>query len=321
MPEPKLLDQVRTAMNLRHFSLRTQEAYISWILRFILFHKKRHPLEMAEPEILRYLTYLTEERNVSASTQNQALNAILFLYRFVLEKPLGYIGDLPRAKRRKRLPVVFTQEEVRRLLSFLAGPEWLMANLLYGAGLRLLECLELRIKDIDFDSHKIWIRNGKGGKDRVTLLPRTVVPKLQKHIESVRELHKRDLLNGFGETSLPDALARKYVNASKDWGWQFLFPASRLSLDPASGTRMRFHADESSLQRAVHEAILRAGITKRGSCHTLRHSFATHLLENGYDIRTVQELLGHADVRTTMIYTHVRVGGGTAVRSPLDDTP
>ncbi len=319
MTAPKLLDQVRAAMTVRHFSPRTHEAYLHWILKFILFHKKRHPQEMGEAEIRAFLAYLAEEQHVSASTQNQALNSILFLYRVVLEKPLETINNIPRAKRPRRLPTVFSQAEARKILTFLNGPLWLMGSLLYGCGLRLLECVELRIKDLDFELHQVIIRSGKGEKDRVTMMPRRLVHHLQQHVDIVRQIHRNDIADGYGETTLPDALARKYPNASREFAWQYLFPASRRTFDQVTQTERRHHIDPSVLQRAVREAILRAGIQKRGSCHTFRHSFATHLLENGYDIRTVQELLGHKDVRTTMIYTHVRTGGGTAVRSPLDE--
>ena len=307
------------AMTVRHFSPKTQEAYIHWILKFILFHNKRHPLDMGDDEIRKFLTYLADRRNVSSSTQNQALNSILFLYRTVLQKPPGTITDIPRAKRPRRLPTVFSQAEARKVLSCLNGQNWLMANLLYGSGLRLMECVELRVKDLDFELHQVIVRSGKGEKDRVTIMPRLITRQLQEDVEIVRQMHRKDLADGYGETTLPGALARKYPNAAKEFGWQFFFPASCRVTDAATKTERRHHIDASVLQRAVHEAILRAGIQKTGSCHTFRHSFATHLLENGYDIRTVQELLGHKDVRTTMIYTHVRTGGGKSVRSPLDE--
>ncbi len=319
MPETKLLDRVRNLAALRHLSPRTTEAYLYWIKRFILYFNKRHPLEMGPAEVHRFLSYLTQSRNVAASTQNQALNAIAFLYQQVLGRDLGEIGQLPRAKTPKRLPVVFSRDEISRVLNALPQPERLMASLLYGSGLRLTECVSLRIKDIDFQALTITVRHGKGDKDRTTPLPRACVPELRRQFELVREIHRRDLAQHCQGATLPESLERKYPNAASEFGWQYLFPSSRRTSDPATGSERRHHIDESALQRAVKSAILRAGITKNGSCHSFRHSFATHLLEQGYNIRNVQELLGHADVRTTMIYTHVLSGRRPAIRSPLDD--
>jgi integron integrase len=313
----KLLEQMRDALRLKHYSYRTEEAYLDWAKRYILFHHKRHPAGMGAPEIQAFLVDLATQRRVSASTQNQALSAILFLYREVLHQEVDPV--LPSsAKRPERLPTVLTHDEVLRLLTHLNGVHKLMAQILYGSGPRLMECVRLRVKDIDFEYQTITVRDGKGEKDRVTPLPQSIIPDLQRQIERVRLLHQEDLLAGAGAVHLPDALAVKYPNAARDFIWQYLFPASKRSLDPRSGQERRHHLDPSALQRAVREAAQKAGIPKRVSCHTLRHSFATHLLQNGYDIRTVQELLGHKDVRTTMIYTHVLNRGGLAVRSPLD---
>jgi integron integrase len=316
--KPRLLDQVREAIRTRHYSLRTEKAYVHWIKRFIFFHSKRHPSEMGETEIGQFLSSLATEAHVSASTQNQALNALLFLYRAVLEKPIGYINGVVRAKRPGRLPVVLTRQEVRALFGCLEGTEWLMATLLYGAGLRLMECLRLRVQDIDFGSNQLIVRAGKGDKDRVTMLPVTVLEPLRKHLEGVKTQYQRDMEQGLGGASLPNALEKKYPNAPKEWGWQFVFPASKLALDPRSGKMRRHHLHETVLQKAVKEACRKAGLTKHAGCHSFRHSFATHLLEDGYDIRTVQELLGHKDVTTTMIYTHVLNRGGRGVYSPAD---
>lgn len=314
---PKLLEQVRHRIRTKHYSIRTEQAYVAWIKRFILFHNKRHPAEMAEQEINAFLTQLAVKENVAASTQNQALCAILFLYRYVLEKEIGEL-DLVWAKKPKRLPEVFTPSEAQAVLSYMEGVYWLMAMLMYGAGLRVIECLRLRVKDIDFTEQKITVREGKGAKDRVTMLPKIVIPALQKQLETVKKHHSDDLTKGFGTVYLPYALAKKYPNANRDWGWQYIFAASTLSIDPRSGIKQRHHLDESALQKAVKAAVRKAGIHKQASCHTLRHSFATHLLEAGYDIRTVQELLGHDDVNTTMIYTHVLNRGGLGVCSPAD---
>ena len=316
--KPKLLDQVRAAIRVRHYSLRTEEAYVNWIKRFILFHKKRHPSEMGEQEVTQFLSSLAVEKHVSASTQNQALAALLFLYRHVLTQDIGWLDNIVRAKRYRRLPVVLSRKEVRDLLAALNGVNWMMASLLYGAGLRLLECLRLRVKDVDFAGHQLFIRAAKGNKDRSTLLPSIIESPLQKHLEAVRRLHQQDLENGFGSVYLPDALKRKYPRADREWGWQWVFPAHRISIDPRSGEQRRHHLHESVLQRAVKEAARKIDLSKPASCHTLRHSFATHLLEDGYDIRTIQELLGHRDVNTTMIYTHVLNRGGKGVFSPMD---
>ncbi len=313
----KLLDQVRDAIRVKHYSLRTEKIYVDWIKRFVLFHNKRHPREMGAPEIEQFLTHLALNENVAASTQNQALSAILFLYRDVLHQDLGDINAV-RAKKPKRLPVVLTRDEVERILTHLSGEYRLMAQLLYGSGLRLIECIRLRVKDIDFAQRQIIVRDGKGGKDRVTMLPASIVQPLQEHLQRVKRLHDQDLARGYGTVHLPYALERKYPNANREWSWQYVFPSDRLSTDPRSGKTQRHHLDESGLQKAVRQAAQRANIHKPVGCHTFRHSFATHLLQNGYDIRTVQELLGHKDVKTTMIYTHVLQRGGLAVRSPLD---
>jgi integron integrase len=316
--KPKLLDHVREAIRMRHYSVRTEEAYVSWIKRFILFHGKRHPLEMGEDEITRFLSALAVRGHVSASTQNQALCALLFLYRHVLGQHLGWLEDVVRAKRPQRLPAVLTRPEVKALLSAQEGVHWIMASLLYGAGLRLLECLRLRVKDIDFASNQILVREGKGHKDRRTILPAAVQEPLTAHLDRVRQLHQHDLAQGLGRVYVPNALQRKYPHANREWGWQWVFPASQISLDPRSGEHRRHHLHESVLQRAIKEAARKIGLTKPANCHTLRHSFATHLLEDGYDIRTIQELLGHRDVKTTMMYTHVLNRGGKGVYSPMD---
>ncbi len=316
--KPRLLDQVREAIRARHYSRRTAESYVAWIRRFIIFHGKRHPKEMGEPEITAFLSGLAVGNKVSASTQNQALCAILFLYREVLKLDLCRLGDVVRARISRRLPVVLTRAEVGLILEQLRGTLRLMATLLYGSGLRLLECARLRIKDVDFGSNQIMVRSGKGDKDRVTLLPAMVKDELARHIERVRKHHRMDVEAGAGWVELPAALSRKYPNAAREWIWQWVFPATRIYVEPRTGERRRHHLHESVLQRAVKEAVRRAGIAKPASCHTFRHSFATHLLEAGYDIRTVQELLGHSDVSTTMIYTHVLDRGPGAVRSPAD---
>lgn len=314
----RLLDQVRFALRAKHYSLRTEQSYLNWIKRFILFHHKKPPHEMGEKEINRFLTHLAVNERVAASTQNQALCAIVFLYKHVLKSDIGDLGDVIWAKKPKRLPVVFTQEQIKAVLNQLSGTKWIMANLLYGAGLRLMECLRLRVKDIDFEYNRIIVRDGKGQKDRVTLLPNVVKEPLRDHLNKVKLLYEKDLKQGFGVVYLPYALEKKYPGAGKNWGWQYVFPASQLSIDPRTGIKRRHHIDGTVLQKAVKVAIKKAGITKHGNCHTLRHSFATHLLEDGYDIRTVQELLGHEDVRTTMIYTHVMKEGVLGVKSPAD---
>lgn len=318
MSQPKLLDQVRAVARLRHLSSKTEDSYAQYIKRFILFHKKRHPREMASEEISQFLTYLAVERRVAASTQNVALSALLFLYRDVLQLELSRIEGVVRAKVPARLPVVFTRAEVLAILDRLSGTPRLIAGLLYGSGLRVMEALRLRVKDLDFSISQINVRAGKGEKDRVTILPQGLQPLLREHLRSVCQMHRQDLRNGYGETQLPYALSRKYPNAGKDWSWQFVFPGTRISVDPRTGHKGRHHLFETGIQRALKRATLEAGIYKHGSCHTLRHSFATHLLEAGYDIRTIQELLGHKDVSTTMIYTHVLNRGGKGVRSPLD---
>jgi integron integrase len=313
----KLLDQVRDAIRLKHYSIRTEQAYVGWIKRYIYFHGMRHPSEMGAPEVEAFLTYLAVKENVAASTQNQALSALLFLYREVLQQDLGPVDAL-RAKRPKRLPTVLTKDETLRLIGCLSGTHQLMAKLIYGSGLRLMECLRLRVKDLEFDRRAIIVRDGKGAQDRVTVLPDSLIPLLKEHLQRVKALHEQDLAQGYGTVYLPDALALKYPNADREWGWQYVFPASSLSQDPRSGVTRRHHLHESSLQKAIKEAARLAGIVKPVGPHTLRHCFATHLLESHYDIRTVQELLGHKDVKTTMIYTHVLQRGGLAVRSPLD---
>lgn len=318
MPQPRLFDEVRAVARMRHLSLRTEQAYVAWIKRFICFHRKRHPREMRETEIRQFISHLAVKENISASTQTVALSALLFLYRDVLKQELPQVTGIERAKRPKRLPVVFTRAETKRILANIEGAYWLMAALLYGSGLRLMECLRLRVKDIDFSSSQIIVRQGKGEKERVTMLPQIVREPLARHLQRVKLIHAEDLAVGYGEVFLPHALARKYPQAAKQWGWQYVFPAPYRSIDPRSGKRQRHHLGESGLQKAVKKAIRRARIAKNASCHTFRHSFATHLLESGYDIRTVQELLGHSDVRTTMIYTHVLNRGGYGVHSPMD---
>lgn len=313
----KILDEMSETLRSRHYSNRTEETYLDWVRRYILFHKKRHPLEMGAEEIRAFLIHLATERTVAASTQNQALSAILFLYREVLQKEIEPIL-LSAAKRPERLPTVLSREEVIRIIDRMNGLNKLMAQVLYGSGLRLMECLRLRVKDVDFEYKTLTVRDGKGEKDRVTPLPDSIIPDLRRQIERVRLLHEEDLSAGFGEVYLPTALENKYPNASRELAWQYLFPSPKRSLDPRSGRERRHHMDESGLQRTIKESTQKAGIQKRVSPHTFRHSFATHLLQNGYDIRTVQELLGHKDVRTTMIYTHVIQRGGMAVKSPLD---
>ena len=316
--KPKLLDQVRDVIRRKHFSLRTEQAYCDWIRRYILFHRKRHPAEMGEAEISEFLTHLARDGLVAASTQNQALSAILFLYREVLKQDIGWLDRLERVKRPARLPVVLTRDEARRLFLNLHGRHRLMAGLLYGSGLRLMECIRLRVKDVDFGYLRITVREGKGGKDRVTMLPVNLAKSLERELGKVRAQHEEDIESGFGQVYLPNAIGQKFPNAAREWGWQYIFPSSRLSIDPRTGEKRRHHVDASVLQTAVKRAVRGAGITKPATCHTLRHSFATHLLENGYDIRTVQELLGHKDVSTTMIYTHVLNRPGLGVKSPLD---
>jgi integron integrase len=317
-PPTRLLDQVREQNRLRHYSIRTEQAYVSWIKRYILFHDKKHPKDMDKAEIEAFLTYLAKDLNVSSSTQNQAFNALLFLYNQVLHKSLDDKINAIRAKKPRRLPTVMTNEEAMKVVKGLSGSNRLMAKLLYGSGLRLMECLRLRVKDIDFGMNQIMVRDGKGKIDRVTLLPESAKLKLIEHLERVKTVHENDLSQGYGKVYLPYALSRKYPNANRDWGWQYVFPSKSLSKDPRTGEIRRHHIHENSLQKAVKKAVRLARIIKPVSCHTFRHSFATHLLEDGYDIRTVQELLGHKDVSTTMIYTHVLKKGGKAVRSPID---
>ncbi len=316
--KPKLLDQVRQQIRLRNYSIRTERVYAEWIKRFIRFHAYRHPAEMGAAEIEAYLTHLAVKRDVSASTQNQALAALLFLYKQVLKQELPWLDNVVRAKRPQHMPVVLTRDEVQRVLARLSGVPWLVASLLYGAGLRLTEALRLRVKDVEFSRREILVRDGKGQKDRVTVLPGTVIAVLQEHLLKVKRLHERDLAEGFGRANLPYALARKYPNAAAEWGWQFVFPSVNRSDDPRGAGTFRHHIHEKTIQRHMREAVRQAGIIKPATPHTLRHCFATHLLEAGQDIRTVQELLGHADVKTTMIYTHVLNRGGLAVLSPLD---
>ena len=315
---PKLLEQVREVIRSRHYSLRTEETHLSWMKRFILFHGKRHPREMGGHEVQQFLSYLAVEGHVAASTQSQALSAILFLYQQVLKQDIGWMDEVVRAKPPHRVPVVLTQDEVAAVFRHLSGTTWIMATLLYGAGLRLMECIRLRVKDVDFAYNQIVVRDGKGHKDRVTMLPQHVKAPLQRHLQDVHKLHAQDLHTGAGHVYLPYALEHKYPNASHEWVWQYVFPAAQPSRDPRTGIVRRHHVHKLVLQRAVQAAVRQAGLSKAASCHTFRHSFATHLLEAGYDIRTVQELLGHKDVSTTMIYTHVLNRGGRGVKSPAD---
>jgi integron integrase len=316
--EPRLLDRMRERIRLKHYSIRTEYAYLDWVRRFILFHSKRHPAEMGAAEVEAFLTHLAVNRNVAASTQNQAKSALLFLYREVLRSELPWLDGIESAKQSQRLPVVLTQDEVSRLLNRMSGTPALVARLLYGSGLRLLEAARLRVKDLDLRRLEIIVRDGKGAKDRVTMLPSALVGPMQTQLDVARALHQRDLNQGLGEVYLPYALAQKYPSAPKEWMWQYVFPAERLSRDPRSDKRRRHHFDGQQVQRAMYQALRDAGIHKPATPHTLRHSFATHLLQSGYDIRTVQELLGHRDVSTTMIYTHVLNRGGRGVISPLD---
>jgi integron integrase len=319
MPQaPRLLDEVRKAIRLRHYSYRTEKAYVDWIRRFVVYHDKRHPIQMGGAEVEGFLSHLARDRDVSAATQGQALAAILFLYKHVLNVDLPWIGDVVRATRPKRLPTVLSQQEAQSVLANLQGVYWLIGVLFYGSGLRLTEALRLRIKDLELGNHRILVRDGKGSKDRVTILPTSLVPHLRAHIEKVRELHRQAIKRGFGGVELPRALERKYPRAHLEWGWQYVFPATRPSFDPRTNRRRRHHIFEDTVQRHVRNAARAAGIEKPVSPHTFRHSFATHLLENGYDIRTVQELMGHKDVSTTQIYTHVMAKGTNSVKSPFD---
>jgi integron integrase len=315
---PKLLHQVRRAVRVRHYSPRTEESYVGWVKRYVRFHGLRHPGELGATEVTRFLSTLAESGHLSASSQTQALSALLFLYRDVLHHDLGPLGEIARAKQPTRLPVVLTKDEVRALLARLTDTPHVAALLMYGSGLRLLEGLQLRVKDLDFTMRQITIRRAKGGKDRVTVLPDSAAPVLRNHLAAVREQHVRDLAAGAGRVALPFAYDRKSPHAAKEWGWQYVFPAGRRYRDSATNELVRHHLHESVVQRAFKTAVLASGLTKRATCHSLRHSFATHLLQDGYDIRTVQELLGHRDVATTMIYTHVMNRGGLGVRSPVD---
>jgi len=317
-PYADLLNKLVVAIRSRQYSIRTEQAYLGWVRRFIHFHQERDPEKMGAPEVIRFLEDLVVRGKVAASTQSQALNALVFLYDRVLTKPLGDLGHFAHSKRPKRLPVVLSRSEVNRLLDGMDGVRQLMAGLLYGSGLRLMECVRMRVQDVDFEYRQLVVRNGKGGKDRVVPLPKRFAEPLKVHLQSVERLHREDLAKGLGEVYIPEALGRKYPNACQEWGWQYVFPSGRLSLDPRSGKTRRHHIHENGLQKRVKKVAREAGITKKVSCHSLRHTFATHLLEAGYDIRTLQELLGHADVSTTMIYTHVLNSPGLAVQSPVD---
>lgn len=321
-PEPerrfRLLEQLRHRLRTRHYSAKTETAYCGWVRRFVIFHGRQHPATMGETEIAEFLTHLATVQKVSASTQNQALHAILFLYRHVLARPLGFVPEIAPARRPVRLPVVLSQSEVKTVLTGMRGVPRLCATLMYGSGLRVSECLSVRVKDVDFDRREILVRSGKGDKDRRVPLPATVVPALRVHCERVRKRFFSDLRHGLRGAALPEGLSRKLPNADREWKWQYVFPATRPYREAGTGTRRRHHLHETVIQRAVSEAGRASGITKRVTCHSLRHSFATHLLETGADIRTIQELLGHSDVRTTMVYTHVLNRGGMGVQSPAD---
>ena len=318
MTKPRLLDEVRSALRVKHYSIRTEEAYIQWIKRFIYFHNKKHPAEMGEAEISAFLTYLAVTKNVTASTQNQALSALLFLYKQVLGTELAWLDDVTRAKRPSRLPTVLPKEQVLQLLDAMNGTNGLIARLLYGTGMRLMEAMRLRIQDIDFDYRQIIVRQGKGAKDRSTVLPESLIEPLKQQLAQAKRIHQLDLEEGFGCVYLPFALERKYPNACREWGWQYVFPSTNRSVDPRGEVIRRHHLDEKNVQRAMRDAARQCRITKPVTPHTMRHCFATHLLESGTDIRTLQELLGHKDVKTPQIYTHVMKRGGNAVRSPLD---
>jgi integron integrase len=317
-PQPRLLDQVRDRIRFRHYSIRTEQAYVDWIKRFIRFHGKRHPSTMGAAEVERFLTDLAVARGVSASTQNQAQSALLFLYKDVLGQELPWLDGVERARKPIRLPVVLTRQEAIKVMRELHGIHNLIGRLLYGTGMRILEAMRLRVKDVEFDRRAIIVRDGKGGKDRITVLPAAMIGSMRQQMRRAHLLHQRDLAQGFGRTYLPDALAGKYPTADREWAWQYVFPAAAHSRDPRSGAVRRHHISDQAFQRAMKQAVRDAGLGKPATPHTLRHSFATHLLESGYDIRTVQELLGHSDVSTTMIYTHVLNRGGRAVVSPLD---
>ena len=312
------MDQVSDVMRLKHYAFRTEQTYVSWIKRFIFFHDKKHPKEMGELEVEAFLTWLAVEKHVSKSTQNQAFNALIFLYREVLKRPLEGRIDAVRSSKKQRLPIVMSKEETQRVLSGMSGTTQLMAKLLYGSGLRLMECIRLRVKDIDFEINEIRVHSGKGDKDRLVPLPESIKPALKIHLERVKLIHENDLSKGYGEVYLPHALDRKYPNAGKEWTWQYVFPSTKFSRDPRKNIIRRHHMDPSSLDRAIKRAVKLANISKQISSHTFRHSFATHLLQTGTDIRTIQSLLGHNDVSTTMIYTHVLRQGGQGVKSPLD---
>ena len=316
--KPRLLDQVREAIRKRHYSYRTEKQYVGWIRRFIHFHGKRHPEQMGGPEVEEYLSHLATQRNVASATQAQALAALLFLYKNVLGINLPWLGNVTRANRPKRLPVVLSRAEVRNLLDHLHGDYWLIASMLYGSGLRLLEALRLRVKDLDLERRCLLVRDGKGAKDRVTIIPDSLLGTLNARLKLLRAAHESALVAGFGGVELPHALSRKYPRAHLDWGWQYIFPSAVPSRDPRSGAWRRHHVHEQSVQRVVREAVRKAQLSKPASCHTFRHCFATHLLDAGADIRTVQELMGHSSVKTTQIYTHVLNRGGIAARSPLD---
>jgi len=317
--QPRLLDVVRARMRTQHLSLNTETTYVQWIRRFILFHHKKHPRDMGSPEVEAFLTHLAVDRKVSSSTQNQALAALLFLYRYVINREIGDLGQVVRARKPERLPVVMTRDEAKSVLNNLSGDKWLMASIMYGSGLRLMECLRLRVKDIDFSKNEILVRDGKGAKDRRTMLPVAVKQPLQDHLTQVKMIYEKDLAEGWGRVKLPDALDRKYPNAPKEWRWQWVFPQGKRWRNDKTGEEGRHHVHETIIQRAVADSVRITQMTKRATCHTFRHSFATHLLEGGYDIRTIQELLGHKDVKTTMIYTHVLNKGGAGVKSPMDN--
>lgn len=319
MNEPvRLLDQLRHQTRLRHYSYRTEQAYVGWARRFIVFHGRRHPASMGAAEVEAFLSYLASERNVAAATQAQALSAVLFLYKVVLKAELPWLDNVVRATRPRRLPVVLTPADTRAVIAHMQGTHWLIASLLYGSGLRVLEALRLRVKDVDLTIQQVMVRDGKGGKDRVTVLPARLVDPLTVHLARVKEQHEMAVAGGYGGVELPISVAHKYPRAHLDWGWQYIFPAAQPSQDPRHGLQRRHHIHEQSVQRSVRAASYKAGILRPVSPHTFRHCFATHLLEAGYDIRTVQELLGHKDVSTTQIYVHVMRKGANAVRSPLD---
>ncbi len=317
-PAKNAWERIRDAARLKHLSFRTEQAYLQWIKRYWIYHRKLDLKTLTTSHIREFLTYLAVDQRVSSSTQNQALCSLLFLYKNVLNMELPFIDGIERASRKPKLPVVLTRSEVQKVLNSMKGIHRLLASLLYGTGMRISECLRLRVKDIDFETQIITIRDGKGENNRITMLPLSLTHKLKRHLEKVRFLHEDDLNDGYGEVYLPYALERKYPQAACSWEWQYVFPSARRSVDPRSGKERRHHASQESLQQAVRNAVKKANIAKHAGCHSLRHSFATHLLETGYDIRTIQELLGHKDVSTTMIYTHV-VGRAKSVKSPLDD--